>query len=99
MDCPRIQVDFNEMVESNLVLLSQGDTELDSSGNTVVLREGLYVYIYSDDVDASGASDPLLAEGVVERAPATGWAAAAKWCCRIGPAGIIHASDRAHSAR
>lgn len=45
---PRIPVDFNEMLESDLVLLSQTDTSVNSSGVTVVLTEGLPVLIYEE---------------------------------------------------
>lgn len=34
MDRPRLYVDFNEMVEPDLVLLAQEDGKVDSSGNT-----------------------------------------------------------------
>ena len=44
MDRPRLYVDFNEMVEPDLVLLSQGDEKGDSSGTLVQLREGLRVH-------------------------------------------------------
>lgn len=94
MDRPRLYVDFNEMVEPDLVLLSQADQKVDSAGNTIALHEGLLVYVYMDDVDELGRADPLLAQGRVERSPGTGWTAPAKWCCRIDSDGIRHASDR-----
>jgi hypothetical protein len=85
-DRPRIYVDFNEMLAKDLVLLSQRDTELDSSGTDVRLSEGLPVHIYSDDV---GPDEPILiADGTVERNTDTGWSAHVKWCCRITAAGI-----------
>lgn len=37
MKQPRIPVDFNEMLDADLVLLSQNDTKVDSSGREVVL--------------------------------------------------------------
>lgn len=85
-DRSRIYVDFNEMLDSNLVLLSQGDTKPDSSGTEVRLSEGQPVHIYSDDV---GPDDPILiADGTVERNSDKGWSAHVKWCCRIDAAGI-----------
>ncbi len=93
MDRPRIYVDFNEMLEERLVLLSKVDVKPDSSGRDVVLVEGMEVHVYSDDKDATGAVDNLIADGVVERNVAGHWAAAAKWCCRIDAAGIRHESD------
>ncbi len=86
-------VDFNEMVESNLVLLSVGDIMTDSSGEAVSLREGLEVVVYTDDTDDNGNVDNLVANGVVERnTSTTGWAGHVKWCCRIDSSGIRHES-------
>src|SRR5688572_11072372 len=90
---PRLYVDFNEMLEPGLVLLSKEDTEVDTHGNVVLLCEGLHVRIYDDDSDRNGNVDNLIAEGIVERNVATGWAAAAKWCCRIDSKGIRHESE------
>lgn len=90
---PRLYVDFNEMLEPDLVLLSKEDTTVDSHGNVVVLREGLPVRIYDEDSDINGNVDNLIAEGVAERNIATGWSAVAKWCCRIDSNGIRHESE------
>ena len=93
MDRPRLYVDFNEMIEENLVLLSKEDEKIDSGGAVVKLTEGLRVYVYMDDIDENGKPDNLLAEGVAERNTRGGWSAAAKWCCRIDDSGIRRASD------
>ena len=93
MDRPRLYVDFNEMVEANLVLLAQEDRKVDSAGNMVVLAPGLMVHVYMDDVDEDGRDDPLIADGVVERSPGAGWTAPARWCCRIDSNGIRRASE------
>lgn len=94
MKQPRIPVDFNEMLEPDLVLLSQTDFRTDSAGTTVHLREGLLVHLYESDVDDSGNFDNLIAEGTVERRTEdTPWGKAAKWCCRIDKSGIRHESD------
>lgn len=91
---PRIQVDFNEMLESDLVLLSQTDIRVDSSGTTVVLTEGLPVLIYEKDTGANGQLDYLIASGTVEKTESkASWAQAAKWCCRIDRQGIRHQSE------
>jgi hypothetical protein len=86
-------VDFNEMVEPDLVLLSWQNTKSDSSGQTVHLREGLEVSIYMDDLDAAGKPDKLIATGIVERNPGGNWADHVMWCCRILPPGIRHESE------
>lgn len=90
LDRPRIYVDFNEMVEPDLVLLSQTDIKTDSQGAPVQLAEGLPVHVYMDDPDEHGNPGALIADGVVESNPGQGWAAAAKWCCRIDKNGIRH---------
>lgn len=93
MDRPRIYVDFNEMLEPNLVLLSQTDTKPDSAGVPIPLHEGKVVHVYMDDVDDAGKIDYLIADGVVERHPGVGWGIASIWCCRIDESGIRHVSD------
>jgi hypothetical protein len=93
MDRPRIDVDFNEMLEKDLVLLSQTDEKEDSSGQLINLQEGLRVFIYSEDPDENGKPDNILAEGTVERNLRTDWSANAKWCCRIDEKSIRHESD------
>jgi hypothetical protein len=94
MKQPRIPVDFNEMLEPNLVLLSQTDVRIDSSGATIVLSEGLPVHIYDQDIGADGQPDNLLADGVVERIKSDlSWTKSAKWCCRIDGRGIRHESE------
>ncbi|MBL1274532.1 MAG: hypothetical protein COB30_000430 [Ectothiorhodospiraceae bacterium] len=94
MKKPYIYVDFNEMVEQNLVLLSQEDTKVDSTGKLVSLYQGLEIVIYMDDLDESGSKDNLIAEGVVEKNIHEDWSAHVKWCCRIDRCGIQHESDK-----
>jgi hypothetical protein len=94
VDIPCIYVDFNEMIEPNLVLLSKYDYKKACNGNLVYLYEGLCVCVYMDDEDEFGNSDNLIAEGIVARNKIkSGWAAIAKWCCRIGDKGIYHESE------
>ncbi len=95
MDRSRLIVDFNELVESNLVLLSKTDVKVDSDGNEIFLEEGKQVHIYEPDVDESGKADNLLADGSVElnNPEVNGsWTASAKWCCRIDGKGIYRES-------
>lgn len=92
MSRPLLSVDFNEMLEPDLVLLSVDDRTSDAQGQIILLREGLEIDIYSDDVE--DRSNPLVARGVVERNnTAATWAAHVKWCCRIDAAGIHYQSD------
>jgi hypothetical protein len=82
-DRPRIAVDFNEMLEQDLVLLAADDNRVDSNGEIVALREGLRVYLYMDDADTHGNPTYLTASGIVERHVETDWSARARWRCRI----------------
>ena len=82
-DRPRIEVDFNDMIEENLLLLAANDYRVDSSGKRIEMREGLRVYLYCDDTDDNGKPSYLLASGIVERHQATDWSAKGKWRCRI----------------
>lgn len=94
MKTPRLYVDFNELIDDDLVLLSKSDFKLNSNGETIRLEEGMLVSVYDDDVDANGNQDNLLADGIVERNTFGGWTSAAKWLCRINENGIYHESDK-----
>lgn len=91
---PRICVDFNEMLEPDLVLLSKNDTKLDSSGTLVSFYEGMPVAIYNEDRNDQDIRDDLIADGIVEKNIASQeWAKSAKWCCRISSDGIRNETD------
>ena len=92
MDNTRIYVDFNELIEENLVLLSQQDTKLDFGANEVLLFEGKQVDVYMDDIDENGYVDNLVASGIVEFNN-TGRFPVCKWNCRINKNGIRHESE------
>jgi len=92
MNEARLYVDFNEMIESDLVLLSQTDIKIDSLGNSIQLFEGKFVRIYTDDVNEQGKKDNLIAEGFVELNTHGGWTSVCKWNCRITKDGIRHES-------
>lgn len=98
LDQPRIRVDFNEMVEDNLVLLSTEDKALDSAGNSVELAEGREVNVYEEDSDDRGNPDFLVATGLVERNRAQDWSSHVRWCCRINADGVRHLSEIRTSA-
>ncbi len=86
-------VDFNEMLEPDLVLLSATDTKTALNGTVVSLSDGLEVGVYMDDTDEQGHPDNLVATGVVEANQTTGWGAHVKWCCRIDAKGVRHQSE------
>jgi len=83
LDRPRIEVDFNEMVDHDVVLLSRDDSRVDSDGNLIALRPGLRVYLYMADADECGAPTNLVASGTVEANDANDWSSAVRWRCRI----------------
>ncbi len=93
LDKPRIRVDFNEIVEPDLVLLSAESSNADSNGNTVEIFEGLQVDLYQEDSDENGNPDYLVATGLVERNSAGDWSSHVRWCCRIDKDGIRHLSQ------
>ena len=87
-------MDFNEMLEPDLVLLSQTDIRIDYSGDSITLTEGLRVHIYMEDIGSDGQADNLIADGTAERnINDVSWGRVAKWCCRIDARGIRHESD------
>ena len=90
---PLFYVDFNELMQKDVVLLSQTDVKKDVRGADVHLVEGLPIAIYSDDVGEDGKPDNLVAEGIVIRNEYTGSYPHVKWCCRISDPGIRHQSD------
>ena len=93
MKRPQFYVDFNELLESDLVALSARDEKLSSTGEKILLREGLVIDVYSDDLNDKGEPDNLIASGVVERNSSSGWAKEIRWCCRIDAQGIRHESE------
>lgn len=89
----RIQIDFNEILNDDLYLLSSTDERVDSDNNVIQLFEGLKVNVYMDDYGEDGTSDPLVASGTVELNKDTGWSSHVKWCVRIDKKGINHLSE------
>ena len=91
MDKARIQVDFNELVQEDLVLLSKTDEVTDSDGNKIILSEGKNVSVYEFNDYKDGTKEYLFADGVAElNDPEVNgqWSSVAKWCCRINENGI-----------
>ena len=94
MNIPVFYVDFNEMLEENLFLLSVGDEKRNNLGEDICIYEGMMVQVYMDDVNDNGEIDNLIALGVVEKnKKITGWGKHVKWCCRIDGNGVRHQSE------
>lgn len=94
MKKPMFYVDFNEMPEPDLVLLSQFDTKVDSNGHEVILKEGMLISVFMNDVDQFGRVDNLLGAGAVVLNHRDDWSRHVKWCCRLDESGIQHESTR-----
>jgi hypothetical protein len=92
-DVREFVVDFNELLEPDLVLFSRGDLRKDSAGNEIELVAGMNVAVTMEDQDKFGQRDDLVASGVLELNTATGWASDVKWCCRIDRRGIRNRSE------
>lgn len=94
MSIPEIQVDFNEMVEPDLVLLTKSDEVTDKNGKTIRLTAGMPIIIYCEDLDSLGRPDRLVANGTaIFNETGVVWTRAAKWCCRLDKEGIRHQSE------
>jgi hypothetical protein len=95
MDRPRVRVDFNELVQGDLVLLSKTDEVEDSDGNQFLLKEGMEVFVYEFNAYDDDTNQYLFADGIAElNIPEVNgqWSAVAKWCCRINDNGITDKS-------
>lgn len=89
----RLHVDFNEMIEDDLVLLSKTDFKTDSKGNVIELKEGLKIKIYDNDLSSCNEIDNLIAEGIIELNKHEGGNQDVKWNCRIDKKGIYNESQ------
>lgn len=97
MDKARIYIDFNEVVDKGVYLLSKDDIKLDSLGNPVIFFEGMRISIYSDDADDEGRRDNLIAEATAIKVNLSeynppSWREV-KWCCRVDMDSLMHESD------
>ena len=92
LDRARLLVDFNEMIDKDLLLLSVQDSKVDSSGEEIELSEGKSVFVYEDDYDEKNEKDYLVADGICELNKIKHFTHV-KWCIRIDDKGIRHLSD------
>ena len=89
----RFCVDFNEMLESDLLMLSQTDLRQNIHGQPVLLHEGLAVEVQEESLYTDGSHELLHASGVVE-ANRTGTWTHVKWCCRLDADGITDSNSQ-----
>jgi len=93
-DRPRFWVDFNELIDNNHVLLSREDERVDWKGETVTLREGLEVVVFTDDTfENSDMPAYLVGCGTVVLTPDTSWTTEVKWSCKFDENGCFHTSS------
>jgi hypothetical protein len=92
---PSFQVDFNNIIEPDLVIISDTEERRDSTGLLVKLRKGMPVRVWDEDLGNDGQRDDLIAYGVVERNEKWGLNGQPLWCCRVDPASYRHQSDNA----
>jgi len=88
MTQPQIYADFHNADSRGRLRLNSVGTIEDLARQHIELREGLPVSLYSDDLDAGGALDKLLVDGIVEFSKEEDcWVAIIDWSA------IRHASD------
>jgi hypothetical protein len=88
----RIYADFNGLF-GQLLCLTHSDSCLDREGHTVLLREGMQVTAYDEDVDEHGQRDDLIASGTVQRSPEWLRCSGSRWSLAIDANGVRHESD------
>jgi hypothetical protein len=88
----RIRADFNGLF-GGLLCISHGESCSDESGKPVLLRAGMKVIAYDEDVDDEGNLDDLIASGTVEPSPTWLRSCGSRWVLRIDESGVKHQSD------
>ena len=89
------QVDFNELLEPDLIALSQDETKLNYDGEECRLFEGMEIVVFTDDnLDERGEIEFIVASGAVEKHNFANspWDRV-KWWCRIDQNGIRYTSN------
>lgn len=89
---PKIEVNFNEIIDDFKILLSQSDMIIDSEGNEILLKEGLEIDIFEPDYDEQNNRDDIVASGFVTEYVNPLYKQV-KWCCKNDKKGIKHISD------
>jgi hypothetical protein len=91
MNKPKIEVNFNELINGGMILLSQFDFREDINGNKIYMKEGLEITIFEPDYE-EGKRDDLIANGYITKCNNKLYKKV-KWCCKINKKGIKHESD------
>lgn len=78
----KVDIDNDRIVDNDVVKLSREDFVIDYSGKKITLKEGMYVYLYTDDTDDKGEPSFIFSEGIVIKNP-YGDLTLFKWFCRL----------------
>ena len=70
---PKVYADFHDADPQGRLLAEYGRTVEELSRQQIVLREGLTLPLYADDLDSTGNADELLVDGIATYS--------AKRCC------------------
>ena len=88
MSKPKVYADFQNLNDSNRLILTCTDTIDDLAHQRIELIEGLSLTFYIDDANDRGEPDELRVDGVVSYdKTACSWAASVDWSA------VRHASD------
>ena len=88
----RVWADFNGLF-GEILCLSHGDTSIDEHGSKVILRAGMKLTAFDQDVDEQGNRDDLVATGTVEPAPRSLRCNGSRWVLRIDENGVRNEFD------
>ena len=75
----KVDIDNDRIVDNDVVKLSREDFVIDYSGKKIILEEGMYVYLYTDD---KGEPSFIFSEGIVIKNPYEDLTLF-KWFCRL----------------
>lgn len=75
-----VDIDNDRSYDCDIVGLSKTDEITDFEGNTIRLKEGIYIYTYTDNIE-NGVPSYIFAEGYVIRSPYKD--VACRWWCKI----------------
>jgi hypothetical protein len=87
MEPIRLRADF-KCLFGDVLCLSHGDTCLDESGGTIVLRDGMMVTAFTEAFNEAGERDDHVASGTVEPTPDWLECEGSKWVLRIDAKGV-----------
>jgi len=91
-DNVRVRADFNGLF-GQILCISHREDCLTDNGERLLLRPGLHLTAWDEDVDENGLRDDLIASGVVERAPYALRCIGSRWVLRIDENGVRHESE------